>query len=555
MTLDTTSAAANWHSLLVISDVVVDGTPSQTVRWSDIDLTMSDGTFYEGRIRSTGALLSDLGRLLETQFVFPGLEIELYNGDDAIRVILDANANLAGKAAVLSIGQGTTGTDYEVRFTGEARHPDGIQWDEDVVFITFTDSAERGDTVLPANSVWPTTYANAEAKSKYHAIPEVLGDFRTTAGGGEKVPGFCVDTTAGQFTFGEYLQEVEDVYLNGVSASYTVDQLTGPSLVTLADTYDPLVDSVSASVNGRVTTNAGAYPAAENAPTAWAYDILTESWGMNLSSSTQVDTAVFNATYAASYYGAGDKCRRWVGSEVQAATLLAEIGIDGFFELFINAAGKWTAVFRLAAAPASTTVVHAADLMPAPNGGRVFSVQSDPERTYANQIVYDYRLKPPLWVAAAIADEGGYAASGVVNNTGEQTTVGGITRRRLSLRWLYVDGADRGNRDLYTFSGRLEMANVGIGTVGLKLGLADTFELVYSKYELSTAVGTPFMIRSTAPDFTRGTAQVTAWNIDRLSPRRYQADGSAAWAAATTYDKSVMGYHGAFSGDDEQLYM
>jgi len=40
-----------------------------------------------------------------------------------------------------------------------------------------------------------------------------------------------------------------------------------------------------------------------------------------------------------------------------------------------------------------------------------------------------------------------------------------------------------------------------------------------------------------------------------LSPRRYQADGSAAWAAATTYDKSVMGYHGAFSGDDEQLYM
>lgn len=547
-----------YSKALTAAQMAVLGIAYDPIRWSDADLAMSDGTLYEGRIRGMGPIRKDLGRMLETQFVYPELIVEAYNGDDAVRVILDANSNLAGQTAVLQAGQGTTITDYETKFTGEVRQPDGIQWDDDAVSLTFSDAAERVDVVLPANKIWPATYANAESKSKYLPIPEVLGDFRTTAGGGETVPGFCVDTTVGtggQFTFGQHLESMEDVYLNGVSTSYTVNQLTGPSLVTLNVAYATLTDSVTANVNGRKTTNSTTYPAAENAPPAWAYDLLMASWGMNLGLS-HVDKAAFIASYTAIYYGAGDKCRRWIGTDVQAVTLLSEIASDGFFELFENKTGKWTMAFRLAGAPASTTVVREADIMPVA-GGRQFAVQADPERTYANQIVYDFRLKPPQWVGTAITADGGYGASGLVENTTEQDTVGGITRRRLNLRWLHetTGAADRGNRDLYVFSGRLEMVEVDLGPIGVALDKADTFQLIYSKYALSVTAGTPFMVRASDPDYTKMTAHIIAWNMDKLSPRRYQADSSAAWAAATTYNKLVMGYYGAFSGDDDQIYL
>jgi hypothetical protein len=278
MALDTTSAAAAWHPLLTIADVIVDGTPAQTLRWSDVDMAMSDGSFYEGRISSMGSLRKDLGRLLETQFIFPELIVELYNGDDAMRVDLDANANYAGKACVLLMGQGTTVADYVTKFTGEVRQPDGARWNDETVFLVLSDSMESDNAILPANKIDPATYANAESKSRYMAIPEVLGDFRSTAGGGETIPGFCVDTTVptgGQFTFGQHLESIEDVYLNGVSASYTVNQLTGPSLVTLDEAYDSETDAISANVRGRITATTKLYPAAEDTPMAWAFDVIT----------------------------------------------------------------------------------------------------------------------------------------------------------------------------------------------------------------------------------------------------------------------------------------
>ena len=166
-----------------------------------------------------------------------------------------------------------------------------------------------------------------------------------------------------------------------------------------------------------------------------------------------------------------------------------------------------------------------------------------------------FRYRPPQWDGPALAAMTEYGASGIVNNTTEQTTVGRVAMRRLQCKWLYVSATDRANRDLYVFGSRMEMLNLDLGTAGLALEQADTFELLYSKYELGTESGTPFMVRSIEPNYMTMTAAVTAWNIDRLSPRRYQADASAAWAAATTHSKSVMGFYGAFSGDDDQIYM
>ena len=165
-----------------------------TLRYSDVDLALSDGTLYEGRIAAFSPLRQDLGRLLEAQFVLPELSISLRNTDDAISTLLDINNNFVGLACVLKMGQGTTATDYEVKFTGEVRYPDGVTQDDERVSLTFTDALESDNAIMPASKIFPAAYPRAELRSRFLPIPEVLGDWRSTAGGGEMVPGFCVDT-------------------------------------------------------------------------------------------------------------------------------------------------------------------------------------------------------------------------------------------------------------------------------------------------------------------------------------------------------------------------
>lgn len=759
---------------------------TSTLRYSDIDLALSDGTLYEGRIRSMTPLRQDLGRLLEAQFVLPELTIDLHNGDDAVRVLLDANDNFVGRAVTLKMGQGTTAGDYETRFTGQIRYPDGVQWDDEVASLTFSDDLEGDNAILPANKIFPDTYPNAESKSSFLCIPEVLGDFRTTAGGGETVPGFCVNTkreagtgyvarwllaeaemqdadtftdvsgnayhansvagaptfttghttgsddamvfngttdavnadavlaaagndtqgtlafwikldegrpasfqcwiafgdtdanqmlyfghnvsgkmtaqfyssgsinwvlestdaifasgpsewmhiaivqdgvhpamyvdgvaislfsnwwmsngrwlshcpdfdnvrlgarnrnslgdenffagamsdvriysTAldaagvavlltywGQFTFGQHLEQVEAVYLNGAACSYRVDQLTGPSLVTIQTAYTPATDSVAANVYGRVSSAAGgSYSGYYDVPTAWAYDLLIQSWGMGLSALTRVDIIGWSKSFT--YYGSRDRCRRWIGSDLQVATLLAELCHDGFFELVLGDDAKYRPVFRLAGAPSSAPLFREVDILPT-GRGRALRVASDPERTYANQIAYDYRYQPPTWNGETLEQTREFGAGGVVDDEDEQALTGRRVRRRVQCRWLYNDAEGRANRDLYVFGTRLEMLTLDLGPRALTLEKGDTIGLIYGKYGASDTIGTPLMVRSISPDYGAMMAQVTAWNIDTLSPRRYQVDGSAAWTLATAYDQAVMGFYGAFVGDDQQLYM
>jgi hypothetical protein len=362
-------------------------------------------------------------------------------------------------------------------------------------------------------------------------------------------------TTGGRFTFGQSLTELEAVYLNGISCNYTAKQLATPSLVTLHDTYDPATDAVSANVYGRITSNStGTYAAYYDTPTAWAYDLLTGAWAMAIDATTRIDAAAITASYASAYYGARDRCRRWIGSDIQATTLLAELCHDGFFELVLNDTGKYEPVFRLAPAPTSSTMFREADILPTARG-RALSVAADPERTYANQIAYDYQYQPPTWSGESLAQTREWGETGVVDDTNEQTLTGRTVRRRVQCKWLYVDAEARALRDLYVFATRLEMLTLDLGPRALTLEKGDVVQLIYGKYGATDTIGTPLMVRSISPDYLGMMAQVVAWNMDRLSPRRYQADGAAAWVLSTDYDRQVMGYYGAFAGDDQQRYM
>jgi len=547
MALRTTTHAENWHVLMEVANVTVDGASGQTVRWADADVALSDGTLYERRILGMSPLRQELGRLLEAQFVLADVTVRLDNTDGVVRDLLDDNYGMAGKAVTIKVGYGNAASDYETRFSGEVRYPDGARWTDAEAEITCDDAIEADDIIMPANKVWPTDYADAEDKSLFASIPEVLGDFRTTDGNGETVPGFCLDTTVGtggQFTFGQHLTAVEDVYLNGVSASYTVNQLTGPSKVTLNVAYDPSTDAVSANVRGRQTT------IGDNSPIAWAYDVLTASWGMGLSSTTRVDGATFSALLSA--YGATDRCRRWVGSDVKSLTLLAELCHDGFFEAVVNSAGKWEAVARLAAAPAGVPTIRQVDILPA-GVGRDFKVVGDPERAYANQIIADFNYRPPAWDGRSLSAVTEYVEEASADSTTEQAAIGRVVRRRIKCKWICEDDAaqDRAELELYVYGTRLEMVEVKLGPQGLLLDKSDTFNLIYNKYAKSGTEGTPMMVRAIEPDFMALSAMVLAWNMDRLQPRRYQADGSPDWSGATTYARQIMGF---YEQDANQVY-
>ena len=352
----------------------------------------------------------------------------------------------------------------------------------------------------------------------------------------------------GQFTFGQHLESIEAVYVNGIACDYTVDQLTGPSLVSITEPYDGTADSVSAHVYGRISSDTGH----TNVPTAWMYDLLTQSWAMGLSASTRVDAASFTAAHAE--YGASDVCRRWIGADVQVATLLAELCHDGFVELVLGDDGKYRPKFRTSTSLSSVPLYREVDIIQS-GGSRAIRALADPERTYANQIAYDYRTVPPLWSGETLQQQREFGAGGVEDDTAEQTTTARTTRRRIYCRWLYAAAQARAQLDLQAFALRLEIVDLLLGPRGLMLEKGDFFQLIYgNRFGASNVVGTLYQVRSVAPDYGNVTAAVTGWNIDSLSPRRYHGDGDVAWALATLRAKASLGYYGAFTGDDDQLY-
>lgn len=550
--VDYTQRAVPWRPLVKIADVVIDGVPAQDIQWSTEDGPLSDGTFWEGRILDMSSLDQQLGRILESQFVLPDITLSVKNEDDRIRELVDENDGFGGKVVTIFMGFGKIASNFEVRFTGQVPISNAIDWDDERVVFHFQNTFEVDSIALPKNKIFSSSYPNAEDKSLFKPIPEVLGSFQTTDGGGEVIPAFGVDTTVGvggQFTCAQHMDSIEDVYINGASANYTVNQLSGPTLFTLNEAYDTETDIITVNGVGRTSTLLG-----KNLCVEWVKDIIEQSWGMGLTSS-KTDAAAF--TSVATMGASGEAGRRWIGKDIQTRTLLGELGNDGFFDLIINEDGEYEPVFRYAGAPASTPIYREADLLPR-GTGRSFRVQRDPEGAYANQFPYNFRLKPGFWEGVELNIGGDFAQrdfaqSDEINDTAEQTSKDQIVRRRLKFKWLYElsGAADRGTRERMASSTVIEMAEIVTEGVGLDQRPTGTFQLIYSKYEILSTLGTSFMVRNFSPDFMNLTAGIFAWNLDNLSPKRYQADGSPDWSGATDYAKEVDGF---YEQNSDQIY-
>ena len=507
---------------------------ASTLKYADRDIALSDATLYEGRIVRLPPLSQSIGGLLDSRLITPRVRVTLDNTDDAIRTSLDANSNWAGKAVTIKIGQGTTAGDYETRFTGTVRFPGGVSWDGDQVTIEFDNDLAADTVSLPTNKIFPSTYPNAADSAKYQPIPIIYGDWRSTAAGGETVPCYQVDSTAGtggKFKICEagWVQEIEAVYLNGtdITANCTLDTANGEFTITTG-TYDDLTDAVTANVWGKQITNNATYTLSDI-----ALDLLENVLSVP---SGRINSAGFTA-WRGELVPDG-KGRRWIGAAVASSTLLAELANEGFTDLIINEDGEYEPVSR-SQTRSGATVVREFNILPR-GRGRAFNVAFDPEKAYANQIVVDYALRPA----------GTYARSYDQDDSNAQTAVGQTVRRRVKSNWLYLDeGAESlAGWQLAAFASEPEMFEAELNADILALRPTDRLEVIYSKFEVDSTTGTIFQIRQIQPDYQKMTARVAAWNIDAIVPRQWGDVSANVYGSATATELALNAFWGDSNG-------
>jgi len=522
MAFDSSQTQASWHILM---EVALDG---GTVYYAETDLAMSNGVAYEGRISSIPALLLSTGQILDPRLVSPSLTVTLRDADHSVRDSTDSE-EWGNRTVTIKAGQGTTIGDYETVFTGVVRFPGGISWDATSLRVSVDDLRSKDAKALPANRLDPATYANMEAKSQYKAIPLVYGDFRTTAGGGETVPCYCIDTTAGtggKFKVADHaLKEIEAVYKNGsaITGNCTMDAANGEFTISSTTTYDPTTDTITANVQGATDDGTTSGTLLQSLP-----DILDDLLQTHLSvASGNIDSTAFSAWEAE--LGTNDYGRRWIGTEISSDDLIRDILVEGFADITIES-GKYKPVYRVVDTTGSATTLTSANIRERGDATKEFRVQRDPERIFVNEVVADYRYDPA---------NAAYTTTYTKSDSGSIANLGTTKRRRLQFKWLYIgNGAQaRANRELYGFVQEPEIATMRLDPEALTLGPTDQIDLEHDKYD-----GTAFQIRTISLDLLRKEATATCWDVTRLSPGRWSSASAPAWGSATALQKVSQGF-------------
>lgn len=527
MALDLTSAAAEWKSLLSIA------LDAKTVRAAATDVTLDDGTIYDTRITSMSPLQRSAGAILDPRVPSPYLEVEFNNADGLIRTDADDN-EFGARTVTLQVGQGDLVADFSTVFIGTVRFPGGVSyWDDLVLRVEVDDARAKDSTVLPANLLDPLTYLFMETKSYYLPIPILYGDWRTTAGGGETVVAYQIDSTegtGGRFKIcGHAIPPIEAVYLNGVSKAFTAatgDLDIGEFVLDVA--YAPATDTITVNCQGSTVDGLRTGVRLDTLPNIYN-DILQTHMSVASGSIDATAVASWNAALGTDEYG-----RRWIGAEISTDDLIRDLLVDGFADQNISG-GKYTPVYREVSAASSLPNFAGSEIRPRGDGQKAFSVRRDPERTYANEIVGDYRYAPV---------DSEFAVTYTRQKAAAITQLGSTKRRRLALNWLYqTGGAERRvTREVVAFSDEVEMLSVTLDPNAMTLEPTDQFRFIYSKYALSADVGTPFQVRSIALDFRTMSAQVQAWNMDNITPGRWSATTAPVWSAATTAERNNQGF-------------
>ena len=507
-----------------------------TLRVADVDIARSDQTLWIGIMSPTTTIAQDLGSLLEPKYISGSFTVTLDNKDDAVRDLFEVH-EWANRPVTIEIGESATAANYSEWAKGVVRFPGGVSYTQGQAIIVCDDIRERDSLNLPTTRFDPATYTNMETKSRYKTIPTVYGDWRTTAGGGETIPAYQIDSTVGtggSFKIASHaLKGIEVVYLNGASVSFTITSLNNATF-TLNVAYSPASDEITVNCQGATDDGTSAGNMIES-PKNILNDILITRLGL---SSGDLDAASFTSynTNTSSI-----KVRRWIGgsSAISSNTLIQQLMIETFSDLTLIS-NTYAPVYRTVSSASSLTNFYHYDIQrtgKGPEGQTAFEVLRDPDRLYANRVTGGYRFKPV---------EQEFAEYYTFEDTAAQTNVLTVRERPISFYWIYgqSDCRSRIELEVYVFgTAEVEVAATVLTNRALLKVPTNQFGLIFDKYgDEVNAIGTPFQIRRSERRMGQLSNRVRAWNILNLTPGRWTGSTATTWLLSTAYERQSQGY-------------
>lgn len=519
--------------------IVLDGL---TLYLSDQDFVLDDGTVYEGLINSISPLSRSAGALQDPRVILPSMTISVDNKENSQTGVRFqdhlTDYEWANVPITLRVGSSLAAADWTSIFVGQAKFPGGISSDDLVVIIRVNDARAKDARNLPAAIFTTTTYANMETKSVGYPIPIVYGDWNTTAGSGETVPCYQIDSTVG--TGGRFkvssreLKSIEAVYKNGASVAFTGDLNAGNFTLNVA--YTPATDTITCNCRGCTDDMTSGGTLLQSGPDV-LYDLLENE--------LDVPTANLNATAFDTWEGnlsANDYVRRWIGGEiVHSDTLIAELLNENFADMRIEA-GQYYPTYRVVAATGSLDTLLEPDLLVrTASTVKHFSVHDSPEDIYCNEVLADYRYDP--------VDEV-YNQRYLIEDAGAISRVGQRVRRTMTFNWLYIQGGaeDRAAREVYVFSSNVRLVELGVDASAVTYGPATQFRLVYDRFVEVDDLGNPFSVRDIEVDAQARRIMMLAWDMLSLFTGTWTEDAAVTWLTATAEQRTTKGFWSDASG-------
>ncbi len=478
----------------------------KTLYFADKSMSMSDGNYYDGRLRIS-SLQRAFSSFTEPKQRQSTLTATIMDEDGTVRQLLE-DYTWGNRAVKVYVGKGTNLNDYDLDFHGIIKFPGGVSYDRKEVRIKLRDYRNKEWVMMPVNRYWLTNYPNLESGADGTPIPVIYGDFSDTP-----VPVTCIDTSTKQFKIANHeIGEIGQVYKNGSPISSSDTDLINATF-KISDSYTPGADEITVKCKGRVVEST----LLEN-PVDILEDVLLNYVGIDAGS---IDDDNFDDLRAELEFFS---CRRYIDEELSSNTLLDELAIECMFDYFIQN-DKYTVRGRLP----TFTVDRTFDETQVINNS--MRVDSDPESLYANRINFEYDRDP-------VEEE--YTRTGQEDKTEAQTEIGLIIPRTIRFNWLYLvsNTTTIAQHLLLLYSTEVKVVSFSALGEGLLTKLADRVGLTYGNF-----TNRPLYVREYMKHFNSIKCTINGYDmIGQFLPGYWCNDSAPNYDNADEQERASQGF-------------
>jgi len=482
-----------------------------TLYYADRNLSMSDGNYYDGRLR-VSSLQRAFSSFLEPKQRQSTLTITLKDEDLTIRGLLE-DYTWGNRTVKVYVGKGRDLADYSVDFNGIVKFPGGVSFDRHEVQIKLRDVRNRDVVDMPPNAFWTTNYPNLEPAAEGQPIPVAYGDLSDAW-----CPVWCTDTTTNEFKIADHaIKSIEAVTKNGEVTAWSNENLTNATF--RISSYTPGTDEVAVKFKGKVD---GGGDLIEN-PVDILRDIQENYIGID---AANIDTDAYDDLKIDLEYF---KARRYINEPISSDTLIAEMGIECLFDLFVDD-DQYTVRSR------QPSIVIDREFDDSSIAQKSLRVEADPENLYANRIKCEFGYVPLTEKYSGYIQE---------DQEAEQKRVGQVLPRTITFKWLYLTVNVRtiAQHLILLYSKEIAVIKVTLYGDGILTKLADRLGLTTAHYQ-----NRPLVVRELSKHFE--TMSCTVWGYDEIKhvlPGYWTADDAPTYDDATDEERASMGF---FTNDD-----